>query len=230
MLFKHKKHIFFDLDHTLWDFEKNSKLAYEQLFNELKLEINIDLFLKYYVPANFAFWKLFREEKITQVELRYQRLKSVLDQIDFKCSDDLINFIAIRYIELLPTNNFLYPGAFELLNFLKPNYQLHIITNGFADVQNRKMQASGLDKYFNTITNSEDAGVKKPHPLIFENALLKANAFSKDSLMIGDSLEADILGAQQMAIDTIFFNEHQVSHQINTLEVYHLNEIISYFE
>ena len=151
MLFKHKKHVFFDLDHTLWDFEMNSKLAYQQLFEELNLDINLDLFLEVYVPANFAFWKLYREEKITQEELSYQRLKSVFDQLNFSCSDDLIHKISFRYIDLLPANNHLYPGAIELLDFLYPNYQLHIITNGFADVQNRKLIQYGLIKYFDTI-------------------------------------------------------------------------------
>ena len=229
MLFKHKKHVFFDLDHTLWDFEMNSKLAYQQLFEELNLDINLDLFLEVYVPANFAFWKLYREEKITQEELRYQRLKSVFVELNFSCSDDLIHKIAFRYIDLLPSNNHLYPGAIELLEFLYPNYQLHIITNGFADVQNRKLIKSGLIKYFHTITNSEDAGVKKPHPLIFEKALSKAPALISDSLMIGDSLEADILGAHQMDLDTIFFNEHRIVHEVKTHEVFHLNEICFLF-
>lgn len=229
-MFKNKKHIFFDLDHTLWDFEKNSKLAYIQLFEEEHLSININDFLKFYVPANFAFWKLYREERITADDLRYQRLKSVFDQLNFVCSDDLINKIAARYIDLLPTNNHLYPGAIELLDFLYPNYELLIITNGFADVQHRKLVQSDLLKYFKTVTNSEDAGVKKPHPLIFEIALSKAQASVLDSLMIGDSLEADIFGAHQMNMDTIFFNEHQVVHQVVTVEVFSLLDIFSYFE
>jgi len=230
MKFIHKKHIFFDLDHTLWDFEKNSKLAYIQLFSDLNLSIDIDLFLKLYVPVNFAFWKLYREEKITQDELRYQRLKSVFDDMGFDASDDLINEISHRYIELLPTNSFLYPGAIDLLDFLYPNYNLHIITNGFADVQNRKLLSSGLNKYFKTITNSEDAGVKKPNPLIFKKALSSSKALPQESLMIGDSLEADILGAMQLNIDTIFFNEHQMLHEVDTVEVSNLNDIFLYFE
>jgi putative hydrolase of the HAD superfamily len=230
MTFKHKKHIFFDLDHTLWDFEKNSKLAYERLFSELNIMVDIDHFLKFYVPANFAFWKLYRDEKITQEQLRYQRLKSVFDDVGFDCSDNLINEIAHRYIELLPTNSYLYPGAKDLLEYLFPHYHLHIITNGFADVQNRKMQSSGLQKYFKTITNSEDAGVKKPNPLIFEKALTSSSALPHESLMIGDSLEADILGAKQLKIDTIFFNEHQATHEVDTVEVFHLSEIVTFFE
>lgn len=222
--------MFFDLDHTLWDFEKNSALAYERIFEERKLPLDLAKFLEVYIPTNLKYWKLYREEKISQDDLRYHRLKEVFDALDFaSINKNEVMEIANDYIAYLPTFNHLYEGAKEVLEYLQPNYHLHIITNGFAEVQQRKIQQSGLEHYFKTVTNSETAGVKKPNPQIFQTALQLAKAEVAQSIMIGDSLEADIEGAQSFGLDTIYFNEFQIPHKNPTPQVFHLLELKEWF-
>lgn len=222
--------MFFDLDHTLWDFEKNSALAYKRIFEERKLPLDLAKFLEVYIPTNLKYWKLYREEKISQDDLRYYRLKEVFDALDFtSINKNEVMEIAHDYIAYLPTFNHLYEGAKEVLEYLQPNYHLHIITNGFAEVQQRKIQQSGLEHYFKTVTNSETAGVKKPNPQIFYTALHLAKAEVAQSIMIGDSLEADIEGAQSFGLDTIYFNEFQIPHQNPTPQIFHLLELKEWF-
>lgn len=200
------KHIFFDLDHTLWDFEKNSNLTFSQIFKEQNLELNVDDFLAAYSSINFAYWKLYREEKITKEELRYGRLKDAFNVLEYTIEDDLITVLSEEYIRVLPEYNHLFDNAIELLDFLQLTYKLHIITNGFEEVQNLKLKNSGIRKYFDKIIASEAVGVKKPNPKIFKYALSLAEATSENSVMIGDNLEADIMGALNCGIATIHFN------------------------
>ncbi len=200
------KHVFFDLDHTLWDFERNSDLTFQKIFKEQNLDIDLNYFLEIYKPLNRAFWKLYREEKITKSELRYQRLKTVFDKINFVISDDLIDKIAIDYINYLPHFNYLFDGAFEILDYLKPKYKLHIITNGFDEIQTQKMESSNILHYFDEIITSESVGVKKPNPRVFEYALQKTEATLENSIMIGDNIEADILGALNFGMKALHCN------------------------
>lgn len=221
-MFKNKTDIFFDLDHTLWDFEKNSSLAFEKIFEKHQIDLNLEEFLSYYIPTNLKYWKLYRDEKISQDDLRYYRLKEVFDLMNKNVLDEMIHLLSHEYIHYLPQFNYLYEGALEILDYLFPKYKLHIITNGFQTVQAGKLKNSNIEHFFQTITNSEMAGVKKPNPLIFEYALKKANTTKSKSLMIGDSLEADIEGAINVGLDAIFFNEFNVSvdekiHQVNHL-------------
>ena len=221
-MFKNKTDIFFDLDHTLWDFEKNSALAFEKIFEKHQLDLNLEEFLLHYIPTNLKYWKLYRDEKISQEDLRYHRLKEVFDLMNKEVVDEMIHLLSHEYIHYLPQFNYLYEGAWEILDYLFPKYKLHIITNGFQTVQAGKLKNSNIEHFFLTITNSEMAGVKKPNPLIFEYALKKANATKSKSIMIGDSLEADIEGAINVGLDAIFFNEFNVSvdekiHQVNHL-------------
>lgn len=223
--FKHKKHIFFDLDHTLWDFDKNSSFAFDTIFKEQGYAIDLSEFLEVYIPRNHHYWKLYQFNKISHEDLRYHRLKDVFDALNFKVTDDAIQKVSEDYINYLPEFNHLFDGAIELLDYLKPNYNLHIITNGFASAQARKLKNSNLEQYFKTITNSEMAGAKKPHPSIFEFALSSANASKSESLMIGDSYEADVLGAQEAGIEAIFFNAHKVEVEKKVDQISHLLEL-----
>ena len=223
--FKHKKHLFFDLDHTLWDFDKNSSFAFETIFKERDLKISLDDFLKIYIPRNQHYWKLYQVNQISHEELRYFRLKDVFDALKFEVSDAIIDQISDDYINYLPEHNHLFDGAIEILDYLKPNYKLHIITNGFASVQTKKLNNSKIGHYFDTITNSEMAGVKKPHPTIFDFALSLANASKEESLMIGDSYEADIIGAQEAGIEAIFFNEQNIEVENQVLQIKHLLDL-----
>ena len=223
--FKHKKHLFFDLDHTLWDFDKNSEFAFETIFKERDFKISLDDFLKIYIPRNQHYWKLYQINQISHEELRYFRLKDVFDALKFEVSDVIIDQISDDYINYLPEHNHLFDGAIEILDYLKPNYKLHIITNGFASVQTKKLNNSKIGHYFDTITNSEMAGVKKPHPTIFDFALSLANALKEESLMIGDSYEADIIGAQEAGIEAIFFNEQNFEVDNSVLQINHLLDL-----
>ncbi len=227
-LFQHKSDIFFDLDHTLWDFEKNSALAFGSIFEKHQLKLDLNDFLNYYIPANLKFWKLYREDKISQEELRYQRLKEVFDLMGKVVEDELIHLLSEEYIHYLPQFNHLYEGTFEILDYLYPKYNLHIITNGFRSVQEGKMKNANLSKYFKTITNSETAGVKKPNPIIFNHAVQSANTEKEKSLMIGDSWEADIVGALNSGIDAIFFNEFNLPVENNFPQVNHLLHLKNY--
>jgi putative hydrolase of the HAD superfamily len=200
------KHVFFDLDHTLWDFEKNSDLTFEKIFFKHTIKTDLSGFLKIYKPLNIEYWKLYREEKINKEELRYQRLKTAFDAINYEISDDLIDILAIDYIECLPDYNHLFEGTFEILEYLKGKYKLHIITNGFEEIQTKKMESSRILDYFSTLVTSESVGVKKPNPKVFNYALEKANAQSNNSIMIGDSIEADIEGALSVGMKAIHVN------------------------
>ena len=200
------KHIFFDLDHTLWDFEKNSELALQKVFTKQNITLSLDLFLEVYKPINFEFWRLFRNEKVTKSELRYGRLKKTFDALNYSISDDLIDIIAIEYIEFLPDFNYLFDGTFEILDYLKAKYKLHIITNGFEEVQLKKLKTSKIIDYFDAIITSESVGVKKPNPKVFKYSLKLANAKKENSIMIGDSIEADVLGAINFGFPAIHCN------------------------
>ena len=204
--------VFFDLDHTLWDFETNSALAMEKVFLEQNIEAPISDFLKIYSPINFKYWDLYRKDEVTQKELRYGRLKDSFDEMQVDIDDDTINAISVKYIEYLPTFNNLFADAIDLLEYLAPKYRLHIITNGFHDVQNIKLTNSGIFKYFETITNSENAGHKKPNPIIFEYALNAANTSKENSIMIGDCIDADVRGALNFGMDAILFCEKDIQY------------------
>ncbi|WP_339884675.1 YjjG family noncanonical pyrimidine nucleotidase [Polaribacter vadi] len=200
------EHVFFDLDHTLWDFEKNSDLTFEKVFKKQQINTDLNAFLEVYRPINLEYWRLFRDEKVSKKELRYGRLKKAFDSINYTISDDLIDTIAIEYIEYLSDFNHLFEGTFEILDYLKDKYQLHIITNGFEEVQHKKMKSSKLLPYFDAIITSESVGVKKPNPKVFHHALKVANANQENSIMIGDSLEADIFGAINIGMPAIYCN------------------------
>lgn len=221
-------HIFFDLDHTLWDFEANSNSAFLEVFEQHKLLGTSEKFLNYYKPINDNYWRLYRHEKVTKDQLRYGRLKDTFTKINVEVSDATINQLAIDYIDALPNYNQLFDGAIDVLEYLKPKYQLHIITNGFNEVQARKMASSGLAPYFDKIITSEDVGVKKPNPRIFDYALDHSKAEKKESIMIGDNWEADVMGAINFGMDAIYFNSESapVSPQIKSVS--NLTELKSY--
>ncbi len=224
-MYHHKKHLFFDLDHTLWDFDKNSGFAFETIFKKQGFDISLQDFLIIYIPRNQHYWKLYQVNQISHEDLRYYRLKDVFDALNYKISDEVIHQLSEDYITYLPENNHLFDGAIELLDYLKPKYQLHIITNGFSEVQNKKLSNSKIGHYFETITNSELAGQKKPNSIIFDYALKSAKASKEESIMIGDSFEADILGALDFGMDAIFFNENKSVIKHDVCQVNHLLEL-----
>ena len=218
--------IFFDLDHTLWDFDANSILAFDKIFVEHHPTIDTYAFIEIYAPINQSCWKLYQVDKITHQELRYNRLRQSFDVLNYSISDDEINKISDDYITFLPDNNQLFEGAIEVLDYLTPKYNLHIITNGFAEVQGKKIDNSGLADYFKTITNSEMAGVKKPHQNIFKHALSLANVKKENSIMIGDCIDADVRGAMAFGMQAILFDEKEIhSPEEEIMVIKHLLEL-----
>lgn len=229
MKFPNIQHIFFDLDHTLWDFDKNSGLAFHAIFRKHKIEVELETFLESYTPINMNYWKLYRENKVSKSDLRYGRLKETFDLLKMTVSDDQINQLSIDYIEHLPNHNHLLEGTVEILEYLHPKYKLHIITNGFREVQHKKMQSSGILHFFHSITTSEDVGVKKPHPDIFQKALESAGAKIEDSIMIGDNLEADFLGAQKLGMSAILYNYYKKEFSDEYHQVLEMRELAEIF-
>lgn len=219
------KHIFFDLDHTLWDFDTNSKKSYEFIFNKNNILLDIDKFIAFYEPINHAYWKLYRDEKVTKKELKYARLRDTFNKINHTISDTLINTLANEYLENLSNYNALFEGTMDLLEYLKPKYKLHIITNGFSEIQTAKLKNSKILDYFDQIITSESVHVKKPNPKIFFHALKKTKAYTYESFMIGDNLEADIYGAKNIGMDSIYCNFTNSPSINKTTTVTHLAQI-----
>ncbi|TDN93471.1 putative hydrolase of the HAD superfamily [Salegentibacter sp. 24] len=222
------EHIFFDLDHTLWDFDRNSALAFERVFKFRNIPLEVDSFLEVYMPVNFNYWERYRNDEVTKEALRYGRLKDSFELLKFEADSDLIDKIAVDYIEYLPDHNHLLDGSEEVLEYLQQNYLLHIITNGFGEVQHKKLLNSGIDKYFTTVTTSEEAGVKKPHKQIFEVVLKKSSARPENSIMIGDNFEADCTGAENCGMRPIFFDYYGNRENIDIIHIKTLNELKAY--
>jgi len=224
------QHLFFDLDHTLWDFEANSRKTLKDIYEELALpDIGIadfDLFHKSYLVHNDKLWARYRNGYIKVDELRWKRMWLTL--LDFKIGDEkLARKMGERFLELLPSRNLLFPHTIEILEYLKDKgYQLHLITNGFEHVQHSKLRNSGIDGFFREVITSEGSNSIKPNKEIFDYAISKAGASPENSIMLGDSIEADIEGAINAGIDQVFVNHLKVETPVKpTYTVYHLREL-----
>jgi putative hydrolase of the HAD superfamily len=220
------KHIFFDLDHTLWDYEKNSNEALAELYLKYQLKSlgvnNCDEFNLCFEEVNSSLWSDYNKNKISRDGIREQRFLRILNS--FEINDlELSNKLSTEYLMLCPTKPHLMPYTLEVLDYLKENYHLHILTNGFNDVQRLKLERSNLQPYFSTVVTSDSAGYKKPMSSIFKFAIDAANARKDESIMIGDNLQTDILGARNFGMDTIYFNpkkevhKSSVTHEIDCL-------------
>jgi putative hydrolase of the HAD superfamily len=228
------KHLFFDLDHTLWDFEANSRQTLEELFHLMNLESkgisDFDLFHKTYLVHNDKLWDRYRNGYIKVDELRWKRMWLAL--LDFKIADEpLAREMGVIFLEKLPTRNILFPYTIEIMDYLKgKNYKLHLITNGFEKTQQSKLKNSGLEKYFTEVITSEASNSLKPHKEIFDYAFQKTGALHKESIMIGDTVEVDILGAVNAGIDQVHVNHLTkepvlVNEKLPTYTVYSLKEL-----
>ena len=202
--------LFFDLDHTIWDFDTNSEATLLDLFHELKLNElatgDFNHFHKTYHHHNEIYWDRFRKGFINREELRWKRMWRTL--VDFKITDEtLAKQMSERYLDILPTKTNLFPHCIELLEYLtEKKYPMHLITNGFEKTQYQKIKNSGIDRFFTHMVTSEQAGIMKPHAAIFEYALNLTKSTAEKCIMIGDTLEVDILGAKNMGMDTVYFN------------------------
>lgn len=206
------QHIFFDLDRTLWDFETNSERALRQIYSELNLDEyfrSFQHFFTRYKKINAELWYLYSKNQITKDRLRVQRFEETFIQLTNKKEPELSEKIAELYVQISPFQTTLFPNTKETLIELKSNgYQLHIITNGFKEVQFIKLENSGIIDFFDVILCSEEVGKSKPAPEVFYRALKMANAKPENSIMIGDSMEADVLGAENVGIKSILFDPH----------------------
>lgn len=222
------QHVFFDLDHTLWDFESNSKNALQVLYEDylIKREFSFDDFITYYKKVNDYCWKQYREGQMNKEVLRVKRFADTFVKFGFS-DEKLANTFAEKYLEISPYQTQLMPGTISLLDYLvNKNYRLHMITNGFEEVQTIKMRECGLNPFFDKVIISEQLDYKKPHPSVFLYALDQANAAAETSLMVGDNLEVDIMGAQNVGMGGVFYNPKSVAHKENvTHEIIHLNKI-----
>lgn len=225
---KEIKHIFFDLDHTLWDFERNSSLAFQAIFKKHRLNVEIENFLEVYTPINNEYWADYRKEKVSKEALRFGRLNDTFCKLNIAVEKPQIDLLSEEYITYLPKNNYLFNDVHSTLTLLKQNYHLHVITNGFSEVQQLKLKNSKIEDYFKTVTTSEEAGAKKPHPHIFEYALSKAKALARESLMIGDNLEADIIGAEKFGMKAILFGETKFTSEYSGKKINKLKQLLEF--
>ena len=205
-MFKYQ-HILFDLDHTLWDFEKNAAEALTELYATYQLatlgEFSIDQFCRTFHKVNYHLWHLHQTGDYDQVRLRTERFKIIFTDLgvpEAKMPTD----IADAYLKLCPSKPHVFPYTHDILDYLQAKYQLHIVTNGFSDVQWIKLDSAGLTNYFKQIVTSDDAGFRKPDPGIFSYVLDRIGAAPADCVMVGDNLDTDIAGAQAVNIDCIY--------------------------
>ncbi len=220
-------HIFFDLDHTLWDFDKNAEETLNELYHSYKLSAlglnSATLFIETYTQNNHQLWADYHLGKIDKETLRETRFKKTF--LDLGLSPDLIPLqFEDDYVNICPTKTNLFPHTHETLSYLQGKYQLHLISNGFKESTEYKVKNNLLTPYFKNVIISEVVGTNKPDKAIFQHAVDKANTTASESLMIGDSIEADIRGAMNFGMDAIYFNPNfaalpsDVNRQINHLQ------------
>lgn len=207
---KQYEHIFFDLDHTLWDFETNAKQVLQDLYAINNLQQmgvpNFEIFHERYSEHNHKLWSRYTKGFIKQEELKWKRMWLAL--LDFKIANEpLAKKMSVEFTDILPSKTVLFPYTLEILNYLQSkNYKLHLITNGFEIVQHNKLRVSNLTKYFTQVITSEGSNSLKPNKEIFDYALQQAQATNQNSIMIGDNLEADIEGAINATLDCVYVN------------------------
>ncbi|MFN3951915.1 MAG: YjjG family noncanonical pyrimidine nucleotidase [Thermaurantimonas sp.] len=222
------KIVFFDLDHTLWDFQTNSTQVLKELFSETNLGskgLDFDEFYSIYNQVNDHKWALYREGKIDKYRLRKERFAHTLRHFHIE-EPHLGEYFESQYVERSPLKTALMPGAREVLDYLRAKYTLAIITNGFTHVQITKLKSTGLDRYFAAVVTSEMAKANKPEAKIFVTALNITRSRRSDAIMIGDHPEADIAGARNAGIDQIWYNHgNQTSNVRPTYQITNLSEL-----
>ena len=224
------KDLFFDLDHTLWDFELNSKETMQELYINHQIAAlgitDFDAFFNIYTAHNHRLWDRYAKGFIKQEELRWKRI--YLSLLDFKIANEqLSKDMSLEFLQILPTKKKLFPHTIEILNYLKEkDYKMHLITNGFESVQIKKIKNAEIAHYFNEVITSETSNSLKPNKEIFEFALKSSNAVLSESIMIGDNQTADIQGGINIGMDTVFVNHLKVAPTLPaTYTITHLKEL-----
>jgi putative hydrolase of the HAD superfamily len=202
------KNLFIDLDDTLYDFSGASRESFMETYDLLHYERFFDSFdhyLSIYEPYNLELWRIYGEGKITKAELNRRRYSHPLEVVGIN-DQELADRFCREALGRIPTKNKLIEGAIELLEYLRPKYRMYILSNGFTELQSHKMRTTGIDKYFDALILSEEIGVNKPNRELFEYALQKSASDVKESIMIGDMFETDIVGAANIGMEQIYFN------------------------
>lgn len=225
------KHIFFDLDHTLWDYDANAAESLQELFDHYQLDalglFSPDQLVSTFLQVNDELWNLYNQSKIQRADIRARRFPSIFERLGAQAAH-VPSDIEPRYIALTPTKEKTFENAHHILDYLANHYELHVITNGFNDIQSTKLKSSGLENYFDVIVTSETTGFRKPDKEIFELAMNTAKAHVSESIMIGDNLDSDIAGAQGVGMDHVWFNPTQkISHFTVQHEIQNLIELKS---
>jgi putative hydrolase of the HAD superfamily len=226
------KHIFFDLDHTLWDFDTNAKASLTDIYGEFslaeKVTSDFDAFYQKYLHHNKILWERYQNGFITAEELKWRRMWRTM--MEFKVGDEILaKNISARFLEILPVKDGMFPHAYEILEYLKnKDYQIHLITNGFEKTQWSKIRNSKIDHFFTHVITSEASNSMKPEKEIFDFAMNQSGALLHESIMIGDNLDADIQGAMNAGMDNVFVNHIDATTDKNpTYTVTHLQELES---
>tara|TARA_B110000046_G_scaffold25332_3_gene24865 strand:- start:55139 stop:55831 length:693 start_codon:yes stop_codon:yes gene_type:complete len=221
-------HLFWDLDRTLWDFDKNSEEAIRDLYKKhdllLKLGVEFVDFFNEYLEINHALWADYRNGDVTKDELRLRRFHNSFQKFDYNDSVFALSFND-DYVALCSSKPNLIPHSKEVLDYLKPNYKMHVITNGFAEAQQVKINNSGLDKYFIEVVVSDGLGYRKPDKRIFDYAFEKSGATAENSIMIGDDYGPDVLGAKEVGMDQVYFTKELQKDEAATFVIHSLLEL-----
>lgn len=223
------QNLFIDLDRTLWDFETNAQDTLREIFDTHQLSkekaISFNKFLQTYQSVNHKLWEMFRHGTISKSYLSVERFRKTLDLLEL--DETAAPQLAKEYLEWSPQKTKLFPGVIETLDYLKPAYTMYIVTNGFNEVQFKKVANSGLSSYFRKVITSDNAGYKKPDPEFFHYAFQKARAKATQTLMIGDNFEVDIEGAQLSGMDQVFVNydKKDITGVTPTYEIHHFDEL-----
>lgn len=223
------KNLFIDLDDTVYDFSAASEESFRETYELLQYGRFFDSFEQYlsiYKPHNLELWRIYGEGKITKEELNKRRYSYPLECVGIH-DQELADTFCREALSRIPTKGPLMPGATELLEYLRPKYRMFILSNGFKELQSRKMHSAGIDKYFDGLILSEDIGVNKPNRELYDHALQKIGSTLEESLMIGDMFETDIAGAANIGMEQIYYNpKGKQGHPfVPTYEVKHLLEI-----
>lgn len=227
------KHIFFDLDHTIWDFDKNAQESLLELYAHYELSklglSSAEHFISTYTENNHLLWAQYHLGQITKETLRSERFSKTFIQLGLDPAVIPQQF-ENDYVNLTPTKKNLFEGVLDVLAYLQKKYSLHIISNGFKESTLTKMEVCALNPFFQNVIISEVVGVNKPDKAIFEYALDKASALKDESIMIGDSIEADIRGAQAYGMKAIFFNPlHKELPEDVKWQINHMEELLQHF-
>jgi len=221
--------VYFDLDHTLWDFEKNSqealKFVYKK-YNNIFRDATFESFMESYEEINEQLWEMYRKRKIGQQELKILRFEITLNALKIKHREDLIKEMNNTYLNVLSKQKLLVDGAIETLEYLKDKYELGILTNGFRETQIVKMKSSGIFDYFSILVSSEDVGFPKPDEKIFNYATLVSKKVKDEIVYIGDDLENDILPAIKYGMGAIWFKNHNGSYEDPDMNVLSISKLI----